>query len=110
MDWPMSTPGVRLLRMPCTVVAAPVPIFVTKMDKSLHSSGSIIPLPLPPERVFVNTNKAGAVPLLGTKALIKGWPAGLPNPVQRSKPGTAINSVGLTRLKLLPVVTSWMQL
>ena len=40
------------------------------------------------------------------KASISASPVGVPQPVHRSYPATALNKFGLTPLKLLPVVMS----
>ena len=77
------TPGVREESRPSTVVAAALPWLVSTTVKLLHSSETMMPVPLPPLMKLVSMVKTG-VKRGGASALIKLLPVGVPHPVQRS--------------------------
>ena len=63
----------------------------------------------PPAGPFALKPLAGRIPIASgrAKALMRFWPKGVPQPVQRSKPVTARKSFALVLFVLLPVVMSW---
>src|SRR5271170_294903 len=64
----------------------------------------------PPIKPEADNPLAGETPRASrASASIKGWPAGVPHPVQRSKPGTAKKLLGLPDQVLLPSTVSWKQ-
>src|SRR3954469_6018886 len=55
----MLTPGVVVLRTADTFVTAPPPVFCTTRLMRLHSLGSTLPLPFPPEMALAEADNAG---------------------------------------------------